>query len=90
MRTKRGNQFYVFDVHPLAVAIDQHGALTLPPGPDDSPEAEPINGVTRQQLARFAGRFGEVAGQRFERCSGEVLALNRVSGASVLREFDRL
>ena len=77
-------------VDPLAEAIDRHGALTLPLGPDEHPEGEPINGVTREQLARFARRFGEVAGRHLEYCGGEILALNREAGASVLRQFDSL
>ena len=77
-------------VDALSQAISHHGALTLPMGEDDHPEGQPINGITREQLARFAGNFGSLDRSRIEYCGGEILAVDRPTGARILDHFDTM
>ncbi|MGH6785380.1 MAG: hypothetical protein ACREBO_01000 [Novosphingobium sp.] len=58
----------------MAVAIDQHGALTYELGPAEHPAGEAINGLSRAGLARFVARHGGPPRASTPYCGGEIYA----------------
>lgn len=58
----------------MAAAIDEHGALTYQMGLIEYGETQPINGLTRQQMARFMAAHGGPAVDATPYYGGEIYA----------------
>lgn len=65
---------WVKPVAEMAWAIDAHGALTYEMGLVEYAADQPINGVTRQQMARFLGSVGGPAVDALPYHGGEIYA----------------
>ena len=74
----------------MSLSIDRHGALTLPLGHDEHAQSEPINGLTREGMARFLCSHGGPVLNRIEYCGGEILAVNRDTAGRICTHAQRL
>lgn len=74
----------------LSKVIGQYGALTYPLGFDEHPMAEAINGLSRAGMARFVTAIGGPEREWIDYCGGEILAVDRATGARVLDRFRSL
>lgn len=61
-------------VDEMVAGIDRHGALTYLLDPDEHPEDEAINGLSRAQMARFLARHGGSDGTTTPYFGGEIYA----------------
>ncbi|MFN2098877.1 hypothetical protein [Altererythrobacter sp. MF3-039] len=77
-------------VDTLAEAIAEHGALTYPLDDNEHREGEPINGLSREGMARFTMRHGAKAQERIEYCGGEIIAVDRLTAGRIVESFAKL
>lgn len=74
----------------MSAAIAEHGALTYPLDHDEHPEGEPINGLTREGMARFAHQHRTPQQDRLEYCGGEIIAVDRSTAWRIVERFESL
>ncbi|SDT59564.1 hypothetical protein [Bradyrhizobium canariense] len=81
---------WVRPVTELAKAIGQHGVLTYLIDDREHPEAEPINGLSRQGMARFLGSVGGKPRDSIPYCGGEIFAATRDETKRLAGQIDRV